>query len=79
MATRETEPYAMMAGGRVSWHFYRTKAGAGRAAERASAAAIRRREKGHDFGLCSPGSIEFIDPKDNPRSPYRGLYRVCVP
>lgn len=76
---KETEPNCMASGGRVSWHFYRTKVAAIAAGERAKRAAERRRAKGYDFGFCSPGSVEFLDPKDHPTSIYRGLYRVCVP
>lgn len=79
MAIRETEPYAIRSGGRVSWYYFRTKVAAQRQAARAEAAAERRRAKGYDFGLCSPGSIEFLDPKDYPTSAFRGLFKVCVP
>ena len=77
--SQSNEPYAMRSGCKVGWYYYRTKAAALRASAKAKATAIRRAEQGYDFGFCSPGAIRFIDPAENPKSAYRGLWEVTVP
>jgi hypothetical protein len=78
-----TKPYppeqAFRSGFKVSWNYYDTREDADKCAEIARNNAAYYREKGYDFGYCSPGSVEWAKPGNWPQAGENGRWEVCLP
>ena len=63
----DAKPIRTETGCRVSWRVYATERDAIQAAEPARREGQYLRDRGYDFGLCCPGSVEKV----------RDGWRVC--